>query len=79
MARLSFAQFFIAALVFSAMSVWPHAEAEKWCNEVIGFEKCTIQACAEKCRSSHGDFFRLANCEQDYFRPEKICDCYHHY
>ncbi|KAL3715269.1 hypothetical protein ACJRO7_007066 [Eucalyptus globulus] len=78
MAKLSFAQFFIAALVFSALSAWPHAEAEKLCHEDIRFENCTKQVCVGKCKSSHGDLFREANCEQDYFRPEKFCGCYYH-
>ncbi|KAL3754299.1 hypothetical protein ACJRO7_001522 [Eucalyptus globulus] len=49
MAKISFAQLFVAALVFSAVFSWPHAEAERTCGEGIEFRACANQACVVKC------------------------------
>ncbi|KAI3417857.1 uncharacterized protein J3R85_014124 [Psidium guajava] len=78
MAKLSFAQFFVFALVFTATCVWPHAAAERKCSEYIEFEKCTNGACVAKCKSNHGGSFRHAACVHDEVGDKLSCECYYH-
>ncbi|KAL3715750.1 hypothetical protein ACJRO7_007489 [Eucalyptus globulus] len=79
MAKISFAQFFIGALLFSnfSMSACPLAEAQNLCSELLTFEKCNDQACVAKCKSNHGNFFTKAICAFDYFSPQIFCHCFY--
>ncbi|KAL3754297.1 hypothetical protein ACJRO7_001520 [Eucalyptus globulus] len=77
MAKLSFAQFFIAALVFSALCVCPHALTPPSCSEVLeqDLKDCADQPCVAQCQSKHGKDYSAAGCGKDFDRRIK-CICF---
>ncbi|KAI6697699.1 hypothetical protein NL676_017818 [Syzygium grande] len=79
MAKLSFVQFFIAALVLSAMYVWPRAEASGLCHDSTDFPQCTNEACVAKCTNTYGGFvYYEAFCKPEHISGHIFCECYYY-
>ncbi|KAL3754987.1 hypothetical protein ACJRO7_002119 [Eucalyptus globulus] len=77
MAKLSLAQFFVAALVFSGYLSFGEVGPESPCLEITDDPQCYNLICEKKCRSDHGDSFQQAYGAISSIGSGLACHCYY--
>ncbi|XP_048226034.1 putative defensin-like protein 165 [Ricinus communis] len=69
----SFTHFFLIFLIFSAVSLVHHAEAQKRCQEQLYPKGCTLNDCGKKCFDKHKQMSGV--CIQNRSMTDYACYC----